>query len=171
MIIRTASERDAAAVLDFYYALIDAMRENPYRPTWTRDVYPTKAHLDPAIEEGNLFVAEENGVILGAFILNEIQGEGYDRAPWSRKTDAVSVIHLLGVSPAQHGRGIGSALLAAARETALARGSEVIRLDTLPHNKPARTMYERFGFRFCGELTLDYPSAGRIPFAMYEYLL
>ena len=47
--------------------------------------------------------------------------------------------------------------------------ADVIRLDTLPYNTPARHLYESFGFRYCGDLDLFYPGSGKILFSMYEY--
>ena len=104
-------------------------------------------------------------------IVTEIEDEAYSRVPWALATDRVAVIHLLAADPARHRSGIGTRLLEKAREVARERGAEAIRLDTLPYNTPARRLYEAFGFHYRGDLELYYPSAGRIPFSMYEYLL
>ena len=44
------------------------------------------------------------------------------------------------------GRGIGSALVAAAIDSARARGLHKLTLSVFPHNEPAIALYEKFGF-------------------------
>ena len=44
------------------------------------------------------------------------------------------------------GRGVGSALLAAAIEKARAEGSHKLSLEVFPHNEAALALYRRFGF-------------------------
>jgi ribosomal-protein-alanine N-acetyltransferase len=58
----------------------------------------------------------------------------------------------IGVDPAFHGRGIGSALLAAALDSLARRGARRVRLEVRPGNVPAVRMYERAGFRRVGEM-------------------
>ena len=90
---------------------------------------------------------------------------------WAVNTDRVAVIHLLASDPDRHGTGIGHCLLEKARDVARERNADMIRLDTLPYNTPARHLYESFGFEYRGDIEIYYPSAGTIPFSMYEYLL
>ena len=173
MNIRQAAAEDVGAVLACYYDLIDRMRGSEYRPTWERDVYPTREGLLDAAGAGTLYLAEEAGQVLGAFVLNHIQAAGYERAAWQVEAPAerVAVLHLLGVHPLSRGRGVGRALLQKAADVSRAALDAAIRLDTLPHNLPARRLYEGFGFRYCGELSLTDPAAGTIPFSLYEYAL
>ena len=173
MIIRKAADGEDDNVLAFYHDLLDKMKDKEYRPSWTKGVYPARSDIHEAIRRSELFLAMDNGGIVGAFILNHSQGDGYDRVLW--KTDAeadkTAVIHLLAVDPAQHGKGIGKALLRKAVEVCREAGDEVIRLDTLPRNIPGQRLYEGFGFQNCGEVELTYASTGTIPFRMYEYVL
>ncbi len=172
MIIRKAVPDEAQIILDFYYDLIDTMKSSPVRPTWTKGVYPILDDIREASENGWLLIAVlDNGSIAGAVIVNDRQGQRYDEVGWTIRTDAVAVIHLLAAAPHLHGRGIGRKLLERARESASEMNADVIRLDTLPYNTPARRLYESFGFRYRGDIDLYYPSAGTIPFSMYEYVL
>jgi RimJ/RimL family protein N-acetyltransferase len=50
------------------------------------------------------------------------------------------------VAPAWRGRGVGSALVAAALDAARAKGAHKVTLQVWPHNGPARRLYRRFGF-------------------------
>jgi ribosomal protein S18 acetylase RimI-like enzyme len=56
-------------------------------------------------------------------------------------------IHDLAVLRGQRGRGTGRALLAAAEAAARAEGCSKLTLEVQEDNTPARTLYERFGFR------------------------
>jgi ribosomal protein S18 acetylase RimI-like enzyme len=56
-------------------------------------------------------------------------------------------IHDLAVRPGFRGKGVGRALLAAAEARARARGCCKLTLEVQDDNAPARTLYERFGFR------------------------
>ena len=170
MLIRKAAEGEEDFVLSFYYGLIDGMKGQTYRPSWTKGVYPSMADIRPAIRRSELYLALEDGRIAGAFILNRTQGAGYDKVDWTviAAPDRVGVIHLLAVDPAIHGRGIGKLLLRKAVEISRARGDEVIRLDTLTRNLPGRKLYEGFGFHYCGDYDLTYPTTGTIPFSMFE---
>lgn len=55
------------------------------------------------------------------------------------------------VAPSARGQGVGTALLQAIRDEALARGHREVQLDVIDHNDGARRLYERFGFRAMGE--------------------
>ena len=169
MQIRKALPGEEERVLQFYHDLIDDMKDMEFRPAWIKGVYPAQKDIADAIAQGAMYVADEDGFIAAA-VLNHAQGEGYELAAW--KTDApadrCAVIHILAVSPRTQGQGIGRKMLAFLREECVRAGDAVIRLDTLPWNKPGRMLYEHFGFSWCGDIELDYPSTGRIPFSMYE---
>lgn len=173
MIIRKAINGEDRQVLLFYYNLIDQMKDQEYRPSWTKGVYPVLEDIHDAMAHEELYVAIQEGVIAGAFILNHQQGDGYDEVSWPVKAraDKVAVIHLLAVHPAIQGQGTGTALLRKAVELSREAGDKAIRLDTLPWNLPARRMYESMGFRHCGDVELTYPTTGTVPFSMYELKL
>lgn len=56
----------------------------------------------------------------------------------------------ISVARASRGRGVGTALLAALCDAGYARGYREIRLDVLPENLRARSLYEREGFAVVG---------------------
>ncbi len=171
--VRKAVVGEEESILSFYEQLIELLRNAEFRPTWKKGVYPTLADIRSAVGNSTMYVAvDDAGSIVGAVICNHTQGTGYDDVPWIIEADCddVAVIHLLAVDPRQHGRGIGRALLKKAAEESHARGDAVIRLDTLPWNKPAHRLYESFGFQWRGDYPLTYPSVGTISFSMYEYI-
>ena len=79
MKVRYAAREDVGAVLGVYHDLIERMQDNPYRPTWEKGVYPTQKQLLEAADAGTLFLAEGDGAVLGAFVLNHQQAAGYAR--------------------------------------------------------------------------------------------
>ena len=192
--IRVAEEADAEAVLSLYYELIDLMKENPYRPTWEKNVYPTLDDIKNAVSAGTMYIAEaagaacggpdhaelssgaaaaENFSIAGAVICNRTQGPGYEQISWpvDAPEDRVGVIHLLAVDPRRHRSGIATMLLERAASDSRSAGLSALRLDTLPYNVPGRRLYESVGFKWCGDIPLFYPCCGEIPFSLYELQL
>ena len=100
MTIRMARPEEYSQVLDFYYAVSESMAACPNRPTWRQGVYPVMEDLI-----GDLFIAvQENEGIIGAVLVNNHQGKGYETGEWTLKTDKVAVIHLLAVSPDIRGK-------------------------------------------------------------------
>lgn len=129
-------------------------------------VYPVTKDLI-----GDLFVAvTEDDEIIGSILVNDRQGEGYETGAWAVKTEKVAVTHLIAVSPDHRGEGIGRKLLEHARDS-VCDWADVIRLDTLANNAPAKRLYEGFGFRAAGDIEVEYEGVGVKQFTLYEYVL
>jgi GNAT superfamily N-acetyltransferase len=56
-------------------------------------------------------------------------------------------VDVLYVRPASRGRGLGTELLRAVATQAQAAGAEMLELEVLEHNEPARKLYDALGFR------------------------
>ena len=170
MVLRKAVKGEEEKVLSFYYELIDLMKEREYKPSWTKGVYPAMEDIGPAIANAELYLALEDERIIGAFILNRRQGDGYDKVSWTVPAEPgkVSVVHLLAVYPGNHRRGTGTMLLQKIVELCRDRGDDVIRLDTRKGNVPAIRLYEKFGFFFCGNHEMTYPTTGTVEFCIFE---
>ncbi|MFJ8127271.1 GNAT family N-acetyltransferase [Streptomyces hydrogenans] len=65
--------------------------------------------------------------------------------------DGVPELRSLWVAPAARGRGLATRLVTAVEEWAGERGAPLIRLAVLTGNTPARTLYERLGYRRSGD--------------------
>lgn len=165
MIIRKANQAEYTQVLEFYYSVSDSMFDSPFRPTWRRGIYPVMDDL-----AGDLFITiEDSGGIIGAVLVNDHQGIGYENGVWRLTTDKVAVVHLLAVSPNRQHEGIARALLTCARDSVREK-ADVIRLDTLANNVPAKRLYEGFGFQVSGDMDVDCEGVGVKKFTLYEYV-
>lgn len=152
-VIRRGMERDIDAVERHYEELLTFEEKQGSRTNWQRGVYPTRSVAEKGVENGTLYVMEENGEICASMILDQTQLEAYTSIPWlyAAEPDKVLVIHTLCVPPSQAGRGAGSGMVRFALEEGARRGCEVMRLDTWEHNEPAANMYRRLGFRYAGK--------------------
>ncbi len=147
--IRKASPADLDAVEKIYNEVHQAEEEGECSTGWKRGIYPTRATAEAALKRDDLFVLEENSAVLGAGIINHIQVDTYDSAPWKYEApdDRVLVLHTLVISPKAARRGLGRRFVAFYEAYALARGCRELRLDTNARNLPARGMYRALGYR------------------------
>ncbi len=159
--IRKANVRDIDAVERHYDELLAFEAEYGTRTNWKPGVYPTRRVAEGGVEDGSLFVMEENGELRASMLLNHVQLESYAVIPWAYEAEPerVLVIHTLCVPPSQAGRGVGSRMVRFALEEASRRGCETLRLDTWEHNEPAAKLYGRLGFRYAGKTAVLFAGA------------
>ena len=173
MTIRRAEESDYEAVQSFYDRLSDDLEKEPYHPCWQKGVYPNEAYLRGAIGAGELRLAEVQGQIAAAMVLNALANEGYLQGEWN--VDAgpgeYGVIHTLGVGTAYRRCGIGRQMIQHALSLFAAAGYKAVRLDLIDHNLPAAPVYTKAGFCACGSVRLFYDAVGWRTFYLFEYAL
>ena len=145
---RKASMADLDAISAIYSDIHTEIEAGRASIGWIRSIYPTRATAQASIENGDMYVMEENGVILAAGRINQHQGPEYDQAVWSfdAAPDKVLVLHTLVVSPQYKGRGIGTAFVAFYEETARDMGCTALRMDTNAINTAARALYKKLGY-------------------------
>jgi len=151
--IRLATEADLPAVARIYEEVLTQEDRRPASYTnWQRGKYPTVHTARSALEQGELFVAEEEGDLYAAVVLNSVQLPEYSLIPWSfpAAPQQVGVIHTLVISPRWSGRGKARALVAFCEEECRRQGRTVMRLDTYEGNLPAVSMYPKLGYRQAG---------------------
>ena len=168
---RKANPDEYPCVRAFYDDLIDGVQGMRYHPKWKKGIYPEDAFLASSVGNGELYLAEENGRVVGAMVLNHSAADGYEKAKWkiAAGADEIYVIHILGVSPAYMRQGIGKRLVAEAVHLAEENGMKALRLDVLVGNLPAEKLYKSMGFMFIDRVTLFYEDTGRCDFDLYEY--
>ena len=150
--IRKAEAEDLEAVDRLYGEIHDAEEAGLITTGWIREIYPTRATAEAALAREDLFVLEEDGQILGSGIINRIQVDVYEGAPWKYRVleDWVCVLHTLVISPSVRGKGFGRAFVRFYEETARQMGCTELRIDTNARNSAARAMYQKYGYQEIG---------------------
>ena len=150
--IRRAQARDVGQISQIYDELHTEEEAGRAVIGWIRGVYPTQKTAEDAICLGHMFVAEENGRIVAAAKLNQIQEPAYALVSWHYDAPAeqVMVLHTLVVSPRAGSRGYGTKFVSFYEQYALAHGCRYLRMDTNAKNLRARTLYKRLGYMEAG---------------------
>jgi ribosomal protein S18 acetylase RimI-like enzyme len=134
--LRLARSSDAGAIAATLRAAFAAF-EGLYTPPAFAATTPTPEQVAGRFDEGPIWLAEGNGLVLGTVSVVTRRGELYIRS--------------MAVHPAARGQGIGTHLLMAVEEFARPRGYQRLVLTTTPFLTAAIRLYQRAGFRLTGE--------------------
>ena len=147
--IRKAEIKDLDAVDRLYREIHDAEASGLITTGWIREIYPVRATAEAALSRNDLFVLEDAGHILGSGIINQVQVDVYEGAPWKHQVpdDRVCVLHTLVISPAARGNGYGREFIRFYEDYALQHGCTELRIDTNERNLAARAMYSKYGYQ------------------------
>jgi GNAT superfamily N-acetyltransferase len=145
--LRPATAADVAEVADLF--LVSRRDALPYLPTLHTDDETRRWMAAAVFAAGGMWVAVVDRRIVGFAALNE-------------RRDHLDHLYLL---PSWYGRGIGSALLAKAKEVSVGR----LRLFTFQRNRRARAFYEARGFTVV-DLNDGSRNEEREPDALYEWV-
>lgn len=150
--IRKAEIKDLEFVENGYQEHFLYERKHTAFTVFREGIYPTKEDARQAIQEGSLYVYEEDRNIAASMILDRKQPEEYEKINWltQAEPEEVLVIHLLLVRPGMSGRGIGTSMVNYAVEMARRLSCKTVRLDTGKQNIPAVSLYLKVGFREAG---------------------
>ena len=148
MEFRKAAEADIPAIAQIYEDIHTVEESGAAAIGWIRGVYPTADTARAALKRGDLFVGEENGRVIGAAVINQLQVDVYEGAPWQYPADdeAVMVLHTLVISPALARSGYGRRFVEFYEEYAHTHGCPFLRMDTNARNTRARTLYRKLGY-------------------------
>ena len=148
MVIRKAQEKDIPEVARIYDEIHEAEAAGETVTGWIRGVYPVERTARAALERGDLFVLEAEGIV-GAAVINQLQVDVYEGAAWQHPApeDRVMVLHTLVIAPKKKGRGYGRAFVSFYEDYALSRGCPYLRMDTNARNLNARAVYRKLGYR------------------------
>ena len=170
MRLELATQNDFEAIITFYD---DVTARTPKMGTyarWQKGKHPTEEGINAYINEGNMYLYRDNGIIVGAMAVTMYQGEDYHAIEWAQQVsdEKVAVIHILAVSPDIQGKGIGSEMVNEACRMAKSKGMQAIRLDALASNTPAHKIYERLGFEYRGKQHLYAENTSWTDFYFFE---
>jgi len=147
--IRRAVPKDIDSVSEIYEMTHDAEEAGLTSTGWMRGVYPTRETAESALSRGDLFVeTDANGDVVGAAVINRLQVDVYEGAPWRYPAEdgQVMVLHTLVISPEKRGGGFGRAFVGFYEDYAEAHGSPFLRMDTNARNTSARAFYKALGY-------------------------
>lgn len=159
MNIRKAEEKELDAIEAVYAHARRFMKENG-NPTQWGDRYPPRAMLEDDIRRGELYVMEEDGRIVGVFLLAIGEDPTYqviEDGQW-RRQEPYGTIHRL----ASNGSAKG---VAAACYEFCKQKCAYLRADTHRDNLPLQHTVEKAGFRRCGIIHI----ADGTPRIAYDY--
>ena len=147
--IRKATWDDLDAVERLYEEMHDAKAAGLIITNWKRGIYPSRATAEAALQRDDLFVMEEDGRIIGSGIINQLQVDVYEGAPWKHQVpdDRVCVLHTLVIFPAAWGKGYGRMFIRFYEDYALQHGCTELRIDTNERNLAARAMYSKYDYQ------------------------
>lgn len=148
MTIRKATQQDIPAVSEIFSDIHTAEETGMVAIGWVRDVYPTRATAETALQRGDLFVQEDEGKIVGTAIINQQQVDVYKGAGWKHNVPdkEVMVLHTLVISPKAGRKGYGKNFVAYYEEYAHLHGCNYLRIDTNERNVNARALYKKLGY-------------------------
>lgn len=149
MIIRKAIRKDIDFIENIYEKIHQAEENGFISVGWKRDIYPVRKTAEDALKRHDLFVMEENGVILASGIINQEQVDVYKKAKWKfEATDSeVMVLHTLVVDPDMSGKGYGKNFVKFYEEYARSKNCKYLRIDTNEKNKSARSLYKSLDYK------------------------
>src|SRR5690242_11461329 len=95
IIIELGKETDIDELEKLYNDLNDYLAEGVNYPGWRKGIYPIRQNAIDGVKNGNLYVARQNGKILGAIILSHEPETAYYNVKWRCEFDysEVFVIH------------------------------------------------------------------------------
>lgn len=146
---RKATAADIDAVTAIYDAILAEEEAGRATTGWKRGIYPVRATAEAALARDDLFVAELDGKVAAAAVLNHIQVDVYAGAPWEfdAPDEEIFVMHTLVVDPAAGRRGLGRAFEAFYEQEAARRGCRYLRIDTNVRNTRALALYHSLGYK------------------------
>lgn len=157
LLIRLARREDLDAVWLRVRSAVAFMNAHG-NPQWN-EAYPRPEHFSAALEAGSLFVAEVDGTVAGAVVLDTHQPPQYAALPWTTPERSL-VIHKLALGQEYMGCGVAAAIFAFAEEEAARRGLGALRVDTYYKNHFMRRRLARQGFAYVGAVRFPAQQAG-----------
>ena len=170
MEIRKATAADLTAVAEIYADTHTEIEAGRLTVGWIRSIYPGIHTAEAALERDDLFVAEEEGVVVGTAIINRRQEEMYAGAPWAYEApeEQIMVLHTLVISPKYAGKGFGTAFVRFYEDCARVWGCPYLRMDTNVINLRAQKMYDRLGYRAVGAVPCEFNGIPRVSLLLLE---
>lgn len=169
MIFEKAEKSDFEKIKNFYWLLIDEMKEKSHMIGWKKGIYPSDEYIAESLDLGEMFVLKDEE-IFACVILNSRSNDGYDGVKWSVmcKESDVLIPHALAVKPSVQGKGFGRELMKNIIAFTTEEEKKALRLDILGTNYMAEGLYRSMGFKFVEAKNMFYEDTGWTEYKMFE---
>lgn len=149
MLFRKAEKADIFDIVEIYDLIHGEEEAGRLKIGWVKDVYPTEEDALKALERDDLYVMETEGCVVACGIINRIQVDVYEGAPWKYPAEDkdVMVLHTLCVDPRCMRQHYGTHFVEFYEFHAREMGCSCLRLDTNVINFNARAMYMKLGYK------------------------
>lgn len=171
MTFRKAKEKDLNYIEQIYSDIHIAEESGQVTIGWIRDVYPTRATAEKALERDDLFVGlDDNDDIVGVAIINQQQVDIYYQGNWRYPAEdsQVMVLHTLVISPRHSGKGYGTEFVGFYESYALENSCPYLRMDTNEINQNARALYKKLGYEERGILPCTFNGIKNVNLVLLE---
>ncbi|MEY8781615.1 GNAT family N-acetyltransferase [Allomuricauda sp. XS_ASV26] len=165
--IRRAKISEITDILSITKACAVKMQQNGIFQ-WNEH-YPSKQAFLKDIQRNELYVIEENHIILGTIVISTLMDDEYIPIQWLTPNGNSSYIHRLSVHPDHQGKGLAQRLMDFAESHSKKNGFVSVRLDTFSQNKRNQRFYEQRGYQKLGDIF--FPKQSEHPFHCYELVL
>jgi len=148
--MRKAILQDIKDIMNIITLVVREMRSN-HNPQWD-EFYPQEKDFLADIREGDLYISERDGRLVGFVCVNKIEPVEYVGLDWSSSKD-VLVIHRMAVDPAYRRKGVASELMNFAEELALQNNIAYLKTDTNSINENMKALFLKCGYNYIGEIS------------------
>lgn len=167
------TQNDINELEDLYNNLNDYLEKGTNYPGWKKGIYPTIETAINGVNNRNLFIAKNNGKIIGSVILSHEPEVAYNKVTWQFDLDYsnIFVIYTFVVHPDYLKCGVGKKILDFAINYGQKQDIKAIRLDVFEKNIPAINLYEKCGFKYIDTIDLELGIPDLVWFKLYELIL
>ena len=165
--IRSAKISEITDILRMTSACASYMIENGIFQ-WN-ELYPTRKSFENDIARNELFVLEQDSVIIGTIVVSDLMDQEYTTIKWSTQNKNNIYIHRLAVNPNHQGLGYAQKLMDFAENRARKNNCISVRLDTFSQNHRNQKFYEKRGYQKLGDIF--FLKQSEYPFHCYELVL
>src|SRR5699024_347644 len=119
------------------------------------DKYPDGEKFREDLEDGSLYVCEENDRIKGFAVVDNKHPYPYDDIPWELTRADSRALHRMAVDPEFQGQGIASRMMKAIEALVCVERIKGMHTETSLENKKIGYQFEKNGYEFKGQLNRD----------------
>lgn len=162
--IRKGTLRDIDRIIEITKACANFMIDNEIYQ-WNEH-YPNKSVFENDVSRDELYVLEENAIVIGCIVISTLMDEEYIPISWLTENKNNIYIHRLAIHPKNQSQGYAQKLMDFSENFAVKNKYVSVRLDTFSQNVRNQKFYEKRGYKRLGNIY--FPKQSDYPFYCYE---